>query len=87
MLGICVRHSVSGSATSILINGFVETLYATIGKSGEPLYMDTTSGSINATPPTSVGNVVRLIGNTFWDSNTNAKIIIHFNPDRSWIEL
>ena len=87
MLGICVRHSVSGSATSILINGFVETTYVTIGKSGEPLYMDTTSGSINATPPTSVGNVVRLIGNTFWTSNTNAKIIIHFNPDRSWIEL
>ena len=87
MLGICVRHQVSGSATSILINGFIETTHATIGKCGEPLYMDTTSGSMNATPPTTVGNAVRLIGNTFWVSNTNAKIIIHFNPESSWIEL
>ena len=87
MLGICVRHQVSGSATSILINGFIETTHATTTKSGEPLYMDTTPGSMTYDPPTSVGNAVRLIGNTFWVSNTNAKIIIHFNPENSWIEL
>ena len=88
MLGICVKSSTATNPTSILINGFVETAaYATIVKSGEPLYMATTPGSMTKTAPTTSGNAVRLIGNTFWDSNTNTKIIIHFNPDRSWIEL
>jgi formylmethanofuran dehydrogenase subunit C len=88
MLGICVKSSTSTNPTSILINGFVETAtYATIVKSGEPLYMATTAGSMTKTAPTTVGNAVRLIGNTFWDSNTNSKIIIRFNPENSWIEL
>ena len=88
MLGICVKSSTATNPTSILINGFVETAtYATIVKSGEPLYMATTAGSMTKTAPTTVGNAVRLIGNTFWDSNTNAKIIIRFNPENSWIEL
>ena len=88
MLGIYVKSSTATNPTSILINGFVETAaYATIVKSGEPLYMATTPGSMTKTAPTTSGNAVRLIGNTFWDSNTNTKIIIHFNPDRSWIEL
>lgn len=88
MLGICVKSSTSTNPTSILINGFVETAtYATIVKSGEPLYMATTAGSMTKTAPTTVGNAVRIIGNTFWDSNTNSKIIIRFNPENSWIEL
>lgn len=88
MLGICVKSSTSTNPTSILINGFVETAaYATIVKSGEPLYMSITPGSMSKTAPTTVGNAVRLIGHTFWDSNTNSKIIIRFNPESSWIEL
>jgi len=88
MLGICVKSSTSTNPTSILINGFVETAtYATIVKSGEPLYMSITPGSMTKTAPTTVGNAVRIIGNTFWDSNTNSKIIIRFNPENSWIEL
>ena len=88
MLGICVKSSTAANPTSILINGFVETAaYATIVKSGEPLYMSITPGSMTKTAPTTVGNAVRLIGHTFWDSNTNAKIIIRFNPESSWIEL
>jgi len=88
MLGICVKSSTSTNPTSILINGFVETAtYAAVVKSGEPLYMATTAGSMTKTAPTTVGNAVRLIGHTFWSSNTNTKIIIHFNPESSWIEL
>ena len=88
MLGICVKSSTSTNPTSILINGFVETAaYATIVKSGEPLYMSITPGSMTKTAPTTVGNAVRIIGHTFWDSNTNTKIIIRFNPESSWIEL
>lgn len=88
MLGICVKSSTLANPTSILINGFVETAtYAAIVKSGEPLYMSTTPGSMSKTAPTTVGNAVRIIGHTFWDSNTNSKIIIRFNPESSWIEL
>jgi len=88
MLGICVKSSTAANATSILINGFVETAtYATVVKSGEPLYMSITPGSMTKTAPTTVGNAVRIIGHTFWDSNTNSKIIIRFNPESSWIEL
>ena len=88
MLGICVKSSTATNPTSILINGFVETAaYAAIVKSGEPLYMSITPGSMTKTAPTTVGNAVRIIGNTFWDSNTNTKIIIRFNPENSWIEL
>jgi len=88
MLGICVKSSTISQPTSILINGFVETAtYAAILKTGEPLYMATTAGSMTKTAPTTAGNIVRLIGHTFWDSNTNSKIIIRFNPENSWIEL
>jgi len=88
MLGICVKSSTATNPTSILINGFVAiNTYATILKSGEPLYMSTTPGSMTKTAPTTSGNAVRLIGNTFWDSNTNTKIIIYFNPEKTWIEL
>jgi hypothetical protein len=88
MLGICVKSSTSTNPTSILINGFVETAtYAAVVKSGEPLYMATTAGSMTKTAPATAGNIVRLIGHTFWASNTNTKIIIRFNPENSWIEL
>ena len=88
MLGICVKSSTSTNPTSILINGFVETAtYAAILKTGEPLYMTTTAGSMSKSAPTASGNIVRIIGHTFWDSNTNSKIIIRFNPENSWIEL
>ena len=88
MLGICVKSSTSTNPTSILINGFVETAaYATIVKSGEPLYMSITPGSMTKTAPTTVGNAVRIIGHTFWDSNSQGMIVIRFNPENSWIEL
>ena len=89
MLGICVSTAGSGSSTSILINGFVvpSAAYATVVKSGEPLFMSTTAGSMTKTSPLVAGNIVRIIGNTFWFSNSNGRIVIHFNPDKTWIEL
>ena len=89
MLGICLKTAGTGAPTSILINGFVQvsSSYATILKTGEPLFMSTTAGSMDKTAPTSSGNVVRIIGNTFWDSNSQGRIVIHFNPDKTWIEL
>lgn len=90
MLGICLKTTTgTGQATSILTKGFVETTYAAENKIGEPQYMSTTAGSMTKTAPTSSGNVVRIIGNTFWTTvvNTNGKYILNFNPDNTWIEL
>jgi hypothetical protein len=90
MLGICLKTTTgTGQATSILTKGFVATTYAAEFKVGEPQYMSTTAGSMTKSAPTSSGNVVRIIGNTFWTTvlQTNGKYILNFNPDNTWIEL
>lgn len=91
MLGICLQ-TVAGTDTaiSILTRGYVESTYLSAGAVGNPLFMSaTTSGSITNTAPSTAGNIVRLIGNVFWSSalQTNAKWILYFNPDNTWIEL
>jgi hypothetical protein len=91
MLGICL-HTVGATDTaiSILTKGYVETTYIVGGNTGDPLYMSSsTAGSINNAAPTSAGNVIRLVGNVFWDSSsqTNGKWILSFSPDNTWIEL
>lgn len=90
MLGICLKTTTGPSQpTSILINGFVESTYVADFKVGEPQYMATTAGSMTKSAPASSGNIVRIIGNTFWTTalQTNAKCVLHFNPDKTWIEL
>ena len=90
MLGICVKTTTGPSQpTSILINGFVESTYVADFKVGEPQYMAITAGSLSKSAPTASGNIVRIIGNTFWTTalQTNAKCVLHFNPDKTWIEL
>lgn len=90
MLGICIKTTTGPSQpTSILINGFVESTYVADFKVGEPQYMTTTAGSMSKSAPASSGNIVRIIGNTFWTTalQTNAKCVLHFNPDKTWIEL
>jgi hypothetical protein len=90
MLGICLKTTNgTGQATSILTKGFVATTYATEFKVGEPQYMSITAGSMSKNAPTASGNIVRIIGNTFWTTvlQTNSKYILNFNPDNTWIEL
>jgi hypothetical protein len=91
MLGICLTNvSAPNESISILTKGYVETEYLSSGGVGDPLYMDFQSaGSIISSVPTTVGNVVRLVGNVFWSNSTqtNGKWILFFNPDNTWIEL
>ena len=96
MLGICVASAPVGDPTSILINGFVTTTYVDVDKIGDPMYMKAvdpiaggTGGEMTYTAPSGTGNVVRLIGHTFWDAEnqTNEQYILRFNPDNTWIEL
>jgi hypothetical protein len=92
MLGICLYNAADSGSTSILTKGYVETTYITSGDPGDPIFISAaagTAGSITATAPSTAGNVVRVIGNIFWDSasQTNSKWIVYFNPDNTWIEL
>jgi hypothetical protein len=92
MLGICLYPASENDPTSILINGFVsiDTAYVNEFKMGLPMYMSaTTAGNIDTDAPTTAGNVVRIIGYTFWDTGNqaNGKYILRFTPDNTWIEL
>ena len=91
MLGICLTNvGASDESISILTKGYVETTYLSSGGVGDPLYMGTqTSGTIISTLPTNSGNVVRLVGNVFWNNTSQANNvwILYFNPDNTWIEL
>ena len=91
MLGICVAYSDDvDEPTSILINGFVTTTYVGVDKIGDPMYMDAnTAGDMTYTAPSGAGNVVRIVGHTFWNAGNqnNQQYILRFNPDNTWIEL
>jgi hypothetical protein len=91
MLGICLHKVVAAdTATSILTRGYIETTFIAAGNIGDPIFIsNSTAGSITTTTPSAAGSVARLIGNVFWDSSTqtNAKWIVYFNPDNTWIEL
>jgi hypothetical protein len=89
MLGICVQTSSGGNTTKILTNGYVDSGFFNYADSGTPLFMNTTYGDMTYLAPSQAGNVVRLIGYTFWnvDYQPNGLNIIYFNPDNTWIEL
>lgn len=93
MLGICLlTASGDDQPTSILTRGYVETTYTDGGSGGAPLFMEKTpgaSGYMTFTAPSSAGNIVRIIGNVFWNAGfqTNSVTIVYFNPDNTWIEL
>ena len=92
ILGICVTgNNGQGEATSILINGFVQTTYATSTIIGEPVFMkaSTPAGYMTSSAPSDPGNIVRIVGHTFWTTTgqSNGVYILRFNPDNTWIEL
>jgi hypothetical protein len=91
MLGICLYTvGAADTATSILTRGYIETTYTDGGSGGTPLFMEaSTAGSITYIAPSSAGNVVRIIGNVFWNAanQSNSVTIVYFNPDNTWIEL
>jgi len=56
---------------------------------GIPLYLSTSGGVITETAPTGSGEIVRIIGYTFWNTSnqSNSLFVIRFDPDNTWIEL
>ncbi len=91
MLGICLVDCRSAnSPTSILTRGYLASAITTASKTGEPLFMSAASaGSITYVAPSTSGNVVRIVGHTFWDGGlqTNGATVMYFNPDNTWLEL
>jgi hypothetical protein len=91
MLGICVQTALSGTNTKILTNGYVsiDGLYIEYYDNGTPLFMATNYGNMSYIAPSSAGNIVRIIGNNFYNQEWtfNGINIIYFNPDNTWIEL
>ena len=59
--------------------------YITVLAIGEPLYVDTTAGSITNTAPSGENDVVRIVGH-YIKSGTGFSTIT-FKPDGTWVEL
>ena len=85
LLGICLLTATATNPTFMLLKGFVQTNYSSGGTPGEPLYIEPGTGLgngwVNPNPPTSVGQIVRIIG------HTHNGTIIRFNPDNIWVQL
>ena len=88
LLGICLTTgAVDGNQVTILLHGFYGTQdgdYTTLSNTGEPLYMDTNAGQVTYIAPGTSGNVVRIIGHTYNDSDP---WVIRFNPDNFWLVI
>jgi hypothetical protein len=52
---------------------------------GKPVYVGTTSGEYDMVPPSSTGQVVRIVGHVI--AAGASVYTIYFRPDNSWIEL
>tara|TARA_R110000751_G_scaffold89929_1_gene176800 strand:- start:6 stop:611 length:606 start_codon:yes stop_codon:yes gene_type:complete len=87
LLGIALNTGVAGAAIDILIDGVVTILspYITAGDIGNPLYVDTTAGSITNTAPSGENDVVRIVGHYIGAGSGFS--LITFKPDGTWVEL
>ncbi|MDB9992529.1 hypothetical protein OAD97_00005, partial [bacterium] len=90
MLGIALQTSAQNNGVDILIAGFVETtkVEETAATTGTPMYLrENTAGEMSDTIPS--GGIVRLVGYCYQNSDEqgNAKFILRFDPDNTWVEL
>ena len=87
LLGIALNTVTAGNLIDVLLDGVVTILspYITAGSIGNPLYVDTTAGSITNTAPSGENDVVRIVGH-YINSGTGFSTIT-FKPDGTWVEL
>ena len=83
-LDIDLLDKINSSATTngVLIRGYVRSSTYT-ATTGQILYVSQTAGSITATPPSTSGKVVRILGYHI-DTNTDT---MYFDPSKDWLEL
>ena len=78
LIAICTEALAADAVGTFLLKGY----YVTSGlTAGDILYIDTTAGGWTNTAPTSLANVVRILGYAL--STTQ----IFFDPDKTWIEV
>ena len=92
LLGIALNTASSSSGVDILIRGIIGTninMLKSIGSGvGQPIYLNTDSGTMSQTAPSSQNNIVRILGyyiNLVFGQTE--KYVISFNPDSIWLEL
>ena len=87
LLGIALNTVTAGNVIDVLIDGVVTipSPYITAGNVGNPLYVDTTAGSITNTAPSGENDVVRIVGH--YIQNATGFSTITFKPDGTWVEL
>ena len=52
---------------------------------GLPLYISTTAGHFDFSPPSASGDFVRVVGYCIDDDSSD--ILLYFNPDPTWVEI
>ena len=91
LLGVGILTGDTGGG--LLLRGFINvdsTFFSGTDIPGAPLYMSITAGRYSFNPPTSTGEIVRVVGyfiKSFQDQNSNILYLIYFNPDNTWIEI
>jgi len=83
---IAIAMGSNSGTNGMLIRGFFRSSsFPTSGAViGEDVYLATTAGDIQFTPPSSSGQVVRIVGYII-GTTTNTRI--YFNPSNEWIEI
>jgi hypothetical protein len=79
MLAIALGTAVSDG---MLVRGYARNTAYTF-TDGQILYLSTTAGSMTATAPSGVLDIVRIVGYQISAAND----IIYFSPDNTWIEI
>ena len=87
LLGISLNNATGGQVIDVLIDGVVTILspYINALAIGEPLYVDTTAGSITNIAPSGESDVVRIVGH--YINAGSGYSTITFKPDGTWVEL
>ena len=72
----------TSASDGMLVRGYIRNSGFTTS-TGDVLYIGLTTGTITNTPPTQVGEVVRIVGYSIDGTNE----VIYFSPDNSWVEI
>ena len=92
LLGIALNSASASGGVDILIRGIIGTnstmLTSIASGTGNPIYLNTTAGTMSQTAPSSENNIVRILGHYLnLVGGETAKYVISFNPDSIWLEL
>jgi hypothetical protein len=79
----------SSQTVGLLLEGFVriastEILNVPADVDGLPVYVSTTAGHFDFTPPSGSGDIVRIVGYAIDDDSGD--VLIYFKPDNTWVE-